>query len=287
MFCQGLVILFSMFNYVLIDFINKLCYDISNTFYDYNYMNKKDQFINSALKLGLSANSAAVYVHLLKEKTALAPVKIINATRLHRQYVFNALKDLAGKDLVETSGYGRGIKYFAKTPEKAISDFEEKRLDALEGINKLMSLYKKTPQGVVEIFEGEEAVVANEIKLLKNQKKGDWLDIIGGAGTDFLEVFSERLDEYEKARKEANCKLRYIGSTNDESYRNHQKIKSRQNYEERYLENIDNVVNICVRPGSISFNIFRPETMSIVIKSPESISSQRALFEILWNVAKE
>ena len=250
-------------------------------------MNKKDQFFNSALKLGLSANSAAVYVYLLKEKNALAPVKIINGTRLHRQYVFNALKELADKDLVETSGYGRGIKYFAKTPEKALSTFEEKRLDALEGINSLMSLYKKTPHGVVEIIEGAEAVIASEFKIMREQKKGSWYDIVGGAGTGFLELFGDRYAEYEKVRRDVQCKLRYIGSKNDKNYDEESGLKNRFDYEVRYLENIDNVVNICVRQDSISFNIYHPEIMAIRIKSPESIASQRALFEILWNVAKE
>ena len=250
-------------------------------------MNKKDQFIKSALKLGLSGNSAAVYVYLLKNKTALPPVKIINGTKLHRQYVFNSLKELHSKDLIDVSGYGRGIKYFAKTPEKALTEFEEKKLEALEGINTLMSLYKKTPQGVVEIIEGAEAVIASEFKLMREQKKGSWYDIIGGAGTDFLELFGDRYIEYEKIRREVQCNLRFIGSKSDKNYDKESGLSNRFKYEIRYLENIDNVVNICVRPDSISFNIYHPEVMAIRIKSPESIASQRALFEILWNVAKE
>src|SRR5680860_392985 len=119
-------------------------------------MKKIDLYLRSALKLGLSGKASAVYVLLLKAKKPMAPVNVINSTNLHRQYVYDALHELQEKELIESKGIGRGIKYFAHTPNKAVKEFEEKRLDAIEGINHLMSLYKKTPHGVVEIIEGDE-----------------------------------------------------------------------------------------------------------------------------------
>lgn len=249
-------------------------------------MKDLDTYFQSALKLGLSGKASAVYVFLLKAKKPVAPVAIINATSLHRQYAYDALHELLEKDLIETVGLGRGTKYFAHTPNKALKEFEEKRLDAMDGINHLMSLYKKTPHGVVEIVEGSEAVVESEIKIMREQKKNSWLDIIGGAGTGFLELFKDRYDEYEKARKEVQCKIRYIGAKSDTSYQEDTKIKNRYAYEERFLENIDNVVNICVFPNIVSFNIYAPEPVFIRLNNPQTILSQKALFEILWGIAK-
>lgn len=249
-------------------------------------MNYHNSYLQSALKLGLSGKASAVYVFLLKAKKPVAPVKIINATSLHRQYAYDALHELLEKDLIETVGLGRGTKYFAHTPNKALKEFEEKRLDAMEGISHLMSLYKTTPHGVVEIIEGAEAVIESEMKIMREQKKNSYLDIIGGAGTGFLNLFKDRFEEYEKIRKEVQCNIRCIVTESDVSYKDDTRVKSRFNYEERYLEKIDDVVNICVRPDTASFNIFSPEPIVIRLNNPQTIISQKALFEILWGIAK-
>jgi hypothetical protein len=48
---------------------------------------------------------------------------------------------------------------------------------------------------------------------------------------------------------------------------------------------IENIVNICVRPRSVTFNIYQPEIMSIHIRNESTVVSQKALFEALWKVA--
>jgi sugar-specific transcriptional regulator TrmB len=251
-----------------------------------NNQNKNKGFIESAMDLGLSSKAAMVYVRLLEAKKAIAPIVLINITKIHRQYVFDALRELQQKELVETIGHGRGVKYLAHTPQLAIKHFEEQRLNALEGAKHLMSLFKKTPHGVIEIIEGGEMVVAGELALMNNQKKGDWLDIVGGAGTSFVELFGNRFTEYEQARKRVKCKIRYIGTASDIQFNKETTIKDRFDYEIRYLDNIDNIINICVRPDSVSFNMYAPEPIAIRIKNPETVASQKALFDILWKVAK-
>lgn len=252
-----------------------------------NLRNTNKDFLDSAMKLGLSAKSAAVYICLLESKTSLAPVTVINLTGLHRQYVFDGLEELVKKGLVDSGGMGRGVKYFAHTPEKALTAFEEKRLEAMEGANHLMSLFKKNPHNIMEIVEGKEAVIESEFRLMREQKRGDWLDIIGGAGRGYVEAMGDRFYDYEKVRVEAQCKIRFIGTKSDIKLNQELTRSDRFDYEVRYLENIDNVVNTCIRPASISFNIYYPEVIAMRIKSPEAIVSQRALFDILWEVAEK
>ncbi len=249
-------------------------------------MYKKNDYLESGLKLGLSGKASAVYVQLLMAKKAESPVRIINSTKLHRQYVYDAIRELQKKELVASTGYGRSIKYFANNPKIAMKEFEERRLDALEGANKLMSIFRKSAEGLIEIIEGGEAVIESEIELMKEQTVGDRLDIIGGAGTGFLELFANRLGEYEKLRIAKGCKIRYIGASEDYKYKENNRVIERKYYEEKYLENINNVVNITVRPDSVSFNIYAPEIMVIRLKNPEAVIGQRALFEVLWGVAK-
>lgn len=250
-------------------------------------MNSFDKYLQSALKLGLSSKASVVYIFLLKAKKAIAPIKIILGTKLHRQYVYDAIEELKEKELIDSTGAGRGVRYFAHTPNKIIKKFEQKRLEAIDGANDLMKLFKKTSEGTIDIIEGEEAVIENEIEILKEGEKNSWLDIIGGAGTGFLELFDDRLEEYEKIRERLGCQIRYIGSSHDEKYYSNLKIKRRKLYEYRYLDNIDKVVNISIRPKTVSFNIYSPEVMVIRLNSPETVISQKALFEVLWKVAKK
>jgi hypothetical protein len=110
---------------------------------------------------------------------------------------------------------------------------------------------------------------------------GDTLDIIGGVGMHFVNIFEDRLDEYEAFRREKAICLRYIGGKEDVE---HNKTSTLKN-ESRCIEGIENVVNICVRPKSVIFNIYEPEIMSIHIKNEATVISQKALFEVLWRVA--
>jgi hypothetical protein len=121
---------------------------------------------------------------------------------------------------------------------------------------------------------------------MREQEKDSWMDIVGGAGTGFLELFGKRFQEYEKIRREKKCKVRYIGSKKDSDYVKRDEIKSRERYEARFLEGIEDAVNIVVRPDSVSFNIYVPEVLVIRLKNKETISGQRALFEVLWKTAK-
>ena len=56
--------------------------------------------------------------------------------------------------------------------------------------------------------------------------------------------------------------------------------------ESRKIQGIENIVNICIRPRIVTFSIYEPEILSVHIKNEATIISQRALFEVLWKIAK-
>ena len=100
---------------------------------------------------------------------------------------------------------------------------------------------------------------------------------------NFVNLFQGRLEEWEALRKEKNLKLRYIGSGEDVA---HNKNDSPITNESRMIEGIGDIVNVCIRPGSVSFNIYEPEIVTVRVRSNEAVASQKALFEVLWKVAK-
>lgn len=243
------------------------------------------EYIEKASKAGLSSKASKVYVCLLDYKNPLAPKGIIAKTNLHRQYVYDALHELRGVGLVLPVGKGRAIQYIAASPDKLLQDVEKKRMDTLDGVQKLLELYNTTPAGLVEIISGKIAVCESEWRILESMNDGDYLDIIGGAGTSFLDLMSGTISEYEKLHQEKNIKFRYITSRSDTQYLNASAEGLASGREIRYLENINDSINLCIRPGSVSFNIYDPEVMVLRVKSEAAVISQRALFEILWSVA--
>lgn len=240
-------------------------------------------YLNDAIKAGLSAKASAVYVTLLEAGLPLPPKAIVGRTKLHRQYVYDALRELQDKRLITTEGQGHRIKYGAGSPDRLLQEAEKQRLDALDGVSALMKLYDRSPAGVVEIVRGSQAVIDNEFALLKESEEGGFLDIVGGAGMNWVRLFEDRQEEFEDLRRKKRIKLRYIGTGDD----------VRHNWEESPIENesriipgIGDVVNTSIRPDSVSFNIYEPEVMTVRVRNAAAVRSQRNLFEVLWNVAQ-
>jgi len=245
--------------------------------------NEISTHLKSGLKTGLSAKASAVYVALLEAGTPLSPKGLIIKTRLHRQYVYDALHELQEKRLIVTSGESRRIKYGAVSPDRLIQEAEKQRIDVLDGVRDLMKLYNRSPAGVVEVIRGSEAVIENELAILHDAKYGDFLDIVGGAGMNWINLFGDRIPEWEALRKEKDIKLRYIGTGEDVRHNREESIIEN---ESRMIPGIGNIVNVSIRPDSVSFNIYEPEILTVRVKNAAAVASQRALFEVLWSVAK-
>ena len=77
--------------------------------------------------------------------------------------------------------------------------------------------------------------------------------------------------------------LRYIGSGEDVAYN---KERSVIEHESRLISGIGDIVNVTIRPLSVSFNFYVPEVMTVRVKNKDAVKSQLALFEVLWKVAK-
>lgn len=240
-------------------------------------------YIEAALQSGLSAKASAVYVSLLEAGIPLSPKSIILRSRLHRQYVYDAIKELKEHSLISSTGRDRAIKYQAGSPDKLVQEVEKKRINTLESVHSLMKLYDKSPAGTIEVIRGTRAVIQNEFKLLEEAEKADFLDILGGAGMRWVELFGERIPEWETLRKEKNIKLRYIGSGEDVR---HNRDESIIENESRVISGIGEIVNVSIRPNSVSFNIYEPEVMTIHLRNTAAAQSQRAAFEVLWSAAK-
>ncbi len=242
-----------------------------------------NEYFKNALKTGLSAKASRVYVTALEAGKALSPKVLILKSKLHRQYVYDALYELEDKGLMVKVGERRRTKYQATSPDKLLQDAEKQKLDTLNSVRSLMKLYDRSPAGIVEVIRGSEDCIESEFQILSEAKKGDFLDIVGGAGMNFVKLFKERIKEWEELRKEKDIKLRYIGNNEDVK---HNKTISIIENNSKSIEGIGEIVNVCIRPESVSFNIYKPEILIVRVRSKEAVLGQKALFDVLWEVAK-
>lgn len=243
----------------------------------------RDEYLKNALKTGLSPKAANVYVVALEAGEALSPKALVSKTKLHRQYVYDALYELEDAGLLVRVGEGRRVKYQATSPDRLLQEAEKRRLETLGGVQTLMKLYDRSPAGIVEVIRGSEACVESEFVMIEAAQTGDFLDIVGGGGMNFVKLFHGRIEEWESLRKKKKVKLRYIGTGEDVV---HNKTESVIENESRTIEGIGDIVNVCIRPDSVSFNIYEPEIVTVRVRSKQAVMSQRALFEVLWKVAK-
>jgi hypothetical protein len=133
------------------------------------------------------------------------------------------------------------------------------------------------------VIRGSQEYIESEFAMIEAAQTGDFLDIVGGGGMNFVKLFHSRIEEWEELRKKKKVKLRYIGCGVDVE---HNKTVSPIENESRTIEGIGDIVNVCIRPDSVSFNIYEPEIVTVRVRSKEAVVSQRALFEVLWGVAK-
>lgn len=240
-------------------------------------------YLKDATKAGLSAKAASVYTVMLEAGSPLPPKALVTRTKLHRQYVYDGLRELQDRRLVIVEGKKRRVRYQAVSPEKLLQEAEKIHLDVLDGVSTLMKLYDRSPAGIIEIIRGSKNVIEDELQLLREAKEGDYLDIVGGGGNRWVELYGNRTEEWEELRKKKKIKVRYIGVGDDVR---HNREESVIENESRVIEGIGDAITVSIRPGSVSFNFYVPETMIVRVKNKEVVESQKALFKVLWEVAK-
>lgn len=94
--------------------------------------------------------------------------------------MYDALGELQDRRLCIAVGEGRRVMYQATSPDRLLQEAEKQRIDALDGVSQLMRLYDRSPAGVVEVIRGSQNVIEDELRLLRDAKMGDYLDIVGG-----------------------------------------------------------------------------------------------------------
>lgn len=232
--------------------------------------------------LGLSSKESRVYIALLSREY-VGTSKLITATGLHSQYVYDGLAGLEEKGLVHHVIKNGRKKFAAQTPKHLDVLVQEKKrtVDAL--IPQLMSLSGKKDMQSFEVYQGSESFKAQEFEKIKRAHEGALLHIIGDEGTSFYESMGEDLALYEEMRVEKKIKVRYIASA--ENARSTLKALPRPHYFElRTLAGLQpGKINTNIWEDRVSFNVFGNPVITFSLVNKEIAENHLNFFEAIWS----
>jgi sugar-specific transcriptional regulator TrmB len=232
--------------------------------------------------LGLSEKESRVYLALLSREY-VGSSKLIMATGLHSQYVYDALTGLEERGLVHHVVKRGRKKFAAQTPKHLDVLVQEKKrtVDAL--IPQLLALSGKPEMQSFEVYQGVESFKAEEFQKLESAAIGSSLQIIGDEGTLFFETMAEDLRVYEELRIAKKISLRYIASP--ENVSKIQKAFSRSEYIEiRTLEGLKpGRINTNIWEDRVSINIYGTPVLTFSLSNREIAANYLNFFESLWH----
>jgi predicted DNA-binding transcriptional regulator len=238
--------------------------------------------------VGLSEKESRVYLALLPRRD-VGSSKIINATGLHGQFVYDALAHLEQLGLAKHVIQNGRKKFSANPPLRLLSIVDEKRLAAQSIAKQLQSRYSGAHEQDFEIFQGEQAFLMHQFDMLERVPQDSEALAICGPTENFLATLGEgESDEFERLRVKKGLRVRYIGM---ESMRPRlaEARKWRKLWEYRILPGgtSTGLVDTDIWPDNITFNIFGDPILSFTITNKTVADGYKEFFESLWKLSKE
>ena len=237
--------------------------------------------------LGLSEKESRVYLALLPHRD-IGSSKLIRATGLHGQFVYDALAKLEEKGLARHVVQNGRKKFSANTPNRLLSLIEEKRLAANALAKDLMGRYAGEREQDVEIFQGDSAFVAQQFELLNRQPNDSTMDVVASETERYQTTLEAEgaWEEYLRILREKNIKTRYLGSEKQRA--RFQTLEKAEQWTFRMLPgHATGLMNTDIWYDNITLNIFGDPALCITITGKQIADGYREFFETLWNLSSK
>ncbi len=236
-------------------------------------------------QLGLETKEALVYLALLRLGT-VGTSKLIEATGLHGQYVYQALSALEYRGLAAHAVIRGRKKFHANHPKTLVHVAEEQIRRAQEVVQQLQKQHLLPVDSVFEVYQGQESFIAHEEELLHHATSNSELLVIGGAGDRFVELMGTTFGSYELSRRKKNISVRYLGSQ-DQQDKLKKERADRFLFQARVLPgSFTGLVNTNIWSDTVNLNTFATPITSFVLRSAVVAESYRSFFETVWQIAK-
>jgi predicted transcriptional regulator len=233
-------------------------------------------------QIGLTENESKVYLALLELGKANIG-KIAEKSRVHRTNIYETIKGLEKKRLVNILEIEGSKSYEAVDPEN-LMDMITKKQDKLRAIIPQLKLSRKlAPQkSQVHVYEGLEA-----FKSLLNH----FLDLgkprlVMGGPPMALKLLKDFLKTYHEKRVELKVPMRQI--YNFESMERARVLDSMPFTDVRCLpKEYDSPVSTTICGDEVAMSYWKGVPIFIHIIKKEVADSYRSYFELLWSKAKK
>jgi DNA-binding MarR family transcriptional regulator len=248
--------------------------------------NDENVILKKLTELGLNEKESRVYLALLSREY-VGTSKLITATGLHSQYVYDGLAGLEQKGLVHHVIQNGRKRFAAQTPKHLEMLVQEKRrvVDAL--VPQLLSLSGKRDLQTFEVYQGNESCKMQDFRMLESVHEGSSFDIIGDEGRRFFELMGDDMEVYEAMRVEKKIHLRHIISP-DNAEETLRALQRPQYFEMRTMPKLAiGHINTLIWEDFISLHMFGEPVTTFVLTNKEVAQSYRNFFEALWATCDE
>lgn len=246
----------------------------------------KDADVRKKLEsIGLSAKESAVYLALLPRRD-VGSSKIIQATGLHGQFVYDALVRLEQLGLAKHVVQNGRKKFSANPPLRLLSLVEEKRLAAQNVARELQERYSGKHEQDFEVFQGETAFMMHQFDMLERVAENSEALAICGPSERYLATMGEgESEQFEKLRIQKGLRVRYIGMEPQREALTKMR-EWRKLWDFRIFPGQSTgLVDTDIWPDNITFNIFGDPVLSFTITNKVVADGYKEFFESLWKLS--
>jgi len=238
-------------------------------------------------QFGLTKTESRVYISLLKlGSTSSGP--LVKKTELHRATVYDVLKRLMEKGLVNFVIKGKTKFFEATKPEHFLDILDEEKINlekkeksAKELVKELMKIHESAQQKQeAHVFVGKKAVKTVLEEVLENKEYVTF----GSMGGAFHRIMGPYFEQFQIKKRKLKVKSRIIlpiamkGSMTVK--RSYAKFK--------YLpESFGGLTNTFVFGNKVAIFIWTENPMCFLIENKDVADAYLRSFEVLWGIAKQ
>src|SRR3989344_3977806 len=244
------------------------------------------ELVKKLADFGLGEKESRVYFALLPYRD-IGSSKIIRATGLHGQFVYDALEKLEQKGLAKHVVQNGRKKFSANTPNRILSLIEEKKLAAQSVVRQLQERFVGAHEQDFEVYQGDSAFIAHQMELLRRAPEGSTYDVIASQTERYMMTLEEygMAEEYEILRRERNISISYLGAESQrETLSNREKEWFNWTY--KIFPGLGvGLMSIEILPETVSFVVYGDTILDFTLTSKEVADGYREFFNAAWNLA--
>jgi len=241
----------------------------------------------SLISLGLHKNEAEVYLALLELGiTKTGP--LIQATKLHRMLVYNALENLIEQGLA-TVLHKNNVKLFQALDPEALADRTKKLDNLARGIIPDLRDRQKNKHDIVNIKtligqEGFRTNLENMVESAAKQKNREMCIIGGAKDTAFYKAAGNWYNSYIKLGEAYKIRKRLLAP---ESYSKEfkKRFAAEKNTALKTSKGLSSPTYTRITKEMVAIEMYDPQIVIIQIRNPIIAQGYLDSFELLWKNA--